>query len=92
MQNGWTIHPRYLVQYSSTIDIECLTDNSVYLNKYHDEFVNKTGDEYILPVVDLDRLRKTALHQIQKRFTKDELTNCTQNVNSFEIITKKISP
>lgn len=50
----------YLVQYSSTIDIECLTDNLFYLNKYHDEFVNKTDDEYILPVVDLDRLRKTA--------------------------------
>lgn len=35
-------------------------DSLVYLNKYHGEFVNKTGDGYILPVVDLDRLRKTA--------------------------------
>lgn len=50
----------YLVQHSWTIDIEWLTDNLDYLNKYHVEFVNKTGDEYTLPVVDLDRLRKTA--------------------------------
>lgn len=32
----------------------------IFLNKYHGKFVDKTGDEYIFPVVDLDPLRKTA--------------------------------
>lgn len=62
----------YLVQHSWTVDIACLADNSVYLNKYHDGFVNKTGDEYILPVVDLDRLRKTALQNICGKSTTNE--------------------
>lgn len=49
----------YLVRYNLKVGIECLMDSLVCLNKYHGEFVNKTGDGYILPVVDLDRLRKT---------------------------------
>lgn len=41
-------------------------DILISLNKYHGEFVDKTGDEYNLPVVDLDRLRKTVFKRMQK--------------------------
>lgn len=41
-------------------------DILISLNKYHDEFVDKIGDEYNLPVVDLDRLRKTVFKRMQK--------------------------
>lgn len=56
----------YLELYSWRVDIECLMDILISLNKYHDEFVDKTGDEYNLPVVDLDRLRKTVFKRMQK--------------------------
>lgn len=49
-------HLAYFEQYSWTTDIECLMDTLIFLNKYHDELVDKIGDEYNLPVVDLDRL------------------------------------
>lgn len=68
----------YLVQHSWTVDIECLADSSDYLNKYHDEFVNKTGDEYILPVVDLDRLRNTTIHKEKTKLFFNNIASTIQ--------------
>lgn len=47
-------------------------DILIFLNKYHGEFVDKTDDGYILPVVDLDRLQKTTNpdQKIEKKKTR----------------------
>lgn len=51
----------YLEQHSWPEDIVHLTSNLVFLNKYHDEFVEKIDDGLILPVIGLDRLQNTEM-------------------------------